>query len=189
MTIWRTSIPAANFPRSGEHGAVLVVSLLLLLVMTIIGVTALSTNSLEERIAGNLRDQDLAFQASESGVRACEGYVLNNTLSGQFTATCANGLCVPAAAPPAATQVWQDAALDVWSGTAKSQETPNALLNVASQPRYIVEDVTNSLGCLPGESCVVGFGQTPVSLYRCTARGVGGTTTAVVTSQSVYKKF
>lgn len=173
---------------TSDRGAVLIVSLVLLLVMTVLGVTALSTNSLEERIAGNLRDHDLAFQASESAVRACEGYVLNNNLAGQFASTCANGLCVPAAAPPA-TQVWKDADLDVWNGDTTSQQLPQDLANVASQPRYIVENVTSAFGCLPGESCVVGFGATPVSLYRCTGRGVGGTATAVVMSQSVYKKF
>lgn len=182
-------IPMNSSAPTGQHGAVLIVSLLLLLIMTVLGVTALSTNSLEEHIAGNLRDQDLAFQASESGVRACEGDVLNNILAGQFTATCAQGLCVPASSPPPATQVWENSTLDVWTGTTKSRQLANTLLNVAAQPRYIIEDVTNSLGCLPGESCVVGFGQTPVSLYRCTARGVGGTSTAVALTQSIYKKF
>jgi type IV pilus assembly protein PilX len=172
----------------GERGAVLVVSLVFLLVMTLLGITALSTNSLEEHIAGNLRDQDVAFQASESAVRACEGYVLNNNLAGQFVSTCANGLCVPAAPPPA-TQVWKNAGLNVWSGTTKSQRIPQNLAHVASQPRYIVEDVTTAFGCLPGETCVVGFGANSVSLYRCTGRGIGGTATAVVLSQSVYKKF
>jgi type IV pilus assembly protein PilX len=182
----------ADTSRSRQRGAVLVVSLLLLLIMTVIGVAAMSTNSLEERIAGNLGDRDLAFQATESGVRACEGYVLNNTLAGQFAANCTNGLCVPAA--DAATPVWLDSSLAVWTNTARSRQItdpddPAALPNVAAQPRYIVEDVTSAFGCLPGESCVVGYGQPPVSLYRCTARGVGGTTTAVVINQSVYKKF
>lgn len=187
MTRRQIVIPAVDTWPKGERGAVLVVSLLLLLIMTIIGVTALTTNSLEERIAGNLRDQDLAFQAAESSVRACEGYVVSTSLTGQFTATCDNGLCVPATAPPP--YVWQDTTLNVWNGTARSRAPTNTLSNVTSQPRYIVEDVTSAFGCLPGESCVVGFGQTPVLLYRCTGRGVGGTATAVVMNQSIYKKF
>ena len=76
----------------------------------------------------------------------------------------------------------------MWNG-ANPRTPSNSLTGVVSQPRYIVEDVTSTFGCLPGESCVVGFGQTPVSLYRCTGRGVGGTSTAVVMNQSVYKKF
>ena len=112
----RTLISAVDTRPKGEHGAVLVVSLLLLLVMTIIGVTAMSTNSLEERIAGNLRDQDLAFQATESAVRACEADVVSNILAGQFTATCANGLCVPATGTSTVTGtacvVWKDLAED-----------------------------------------------------------------------------
>ncbi|HKK14559.1 MAG TPA: PilX N-terminal domain-containing pilus assembly protein [Gammaproteobacteria bacterium] len=50
----------------------LVVSLLILLVLTIIGVTAMSTTNLEEKMAGNMRTKNLTFQAAESGLRAGE---------------------------------------------------------------------------------------------------------------------
>jgi type IV pilus assembly protein PilX len=55
-----------------QSGAVLVVSLLLLLVMTVLALTASQTTRLQERMAGNARDLDLAFQASEAGLRAAE---------------------------------------------------------------------------------------------------------------------
>ncbi len=56
-------IPAA------QRGAVLIVSLIILLLMTIIGVTAMTTNTQEEKMAGNARNRDLAFQAAESVLR------------------------------------------------------------------------------------------------------------------------
>jgi type IV pilus assembly protein PilX len=55
-----------------QSGAVLIVSLLLLLVMTVLALTASQTTRLQERMAGNARDLDLAFQASEAGLRAAE---------------------------------------------------------------------------------------------------------------------
>jgi type IV pilus assembly protein PilX len=50
----------------------MVVSLLLLLVMTVLALTASQTTTLQERMAGNARDTDLAFQAAEAGLRDAE---------------------------------------------------------------------------------------------------------------------
>jgi type IV pilus assembly protein PilX len=51
-------------------GAVLITGLVLLVAMTVIGVTAMQTTVLEERMAGNLRDRNVAFQAAEAGLQA-----------------------------------------------------------------------------------------------------------------------
>ena len=58
-----------------ETGAVLVVSLLFLLVLTLIGLTGMQVTSLEEKMSGNMRDRNLAFQAAESALRAGEMYL------------------------------------------------------------------------------------------------------------------
>lgn len=51
-----------------EKGAALIVSLMILLVMTIIGVSALGNTSLEERMSQNFQHTNIAFQASESAI-------------------------------------------------------------------------------------------------------------------------
>ena len=51
-----------------QRGVSLVVSLVLLTMMTALGVTALRTTSLDERMAGNLQQQIKAFQAAEIGI-------------------------------------------------------------------------------------------------------------------------
>jgi type IV pilus assembly protein PilX len=56
--------------RLRERGAVLVISLVILMVMTVVGVTAMRGTALEERMAGNLRDGVLAFEAAEAALRA-----------------------------------------------------------------------------------------------------------------------
>ncbi len=61
-------------PSPKQTGAVLVISLLMLLVMTLIGVTAMSTATLEEKMAANSQYTNMSFQASESAV---EGVVNN----------------------------------------------------------------------------------------------------------------
>lgn len=51
-----------------QRGVTLAVSLVLLLAITIIGVSSLTTTSLEERMAGNIQELNRAFQTAESGL-------------------------------------------------------------------------------------------------------------------------
>jgi len=53
-----------------QRGAVLVIGLLILLVMTLIGVTAMSTATMQESMSVNGMNANIAFQAAESAVRA-----------------------------------------------------------------------------------------------------------------------
>lgn len=58
--------------RESECGAVLLVSLVMLLLLTLIGLAGMRMVQLEERMAGNLRDRQMAFQAAEAALRAGE---------------------------------------------------------------------------------------------------------------------
>ena len=62
-------------PSLQQRGAALITSLIILLVLTVLGVSAMSTSSLEELMAGNLRDQDLSFQAAEAALKDGERYI------------------------------------------------------------------------------------------------------------------
>ena len=62
-------------PGGRERGAALVISLVLLAVMTLFGVSMVNTTLLEERMTSNQRDTDIAFQAAESGLRDAERYL------------------------------------------------------------------------------------------------------------------
>ena len=52
-----------------QGGTVLVISMIILLAMTLIGITGMQTTVLEEKMTGNQRDRNLALQASEAGLR------------------------------------------------------------------------------------------------------------------------
>ncbi|MEJ1355221.1 MAG: pilus assembly PilX N-terminal domain-containing protein [Candidatus Sedimenticola sp. (ex Thyasira tokunagai)] len=54
--------------RKSEQGVVLVVSLLILLVMTVIGVSSLRTSSLDMRIVANTKEQVTAFHVAETAL-------------------------------------------------------------------------------------------------------------------------
>jgi len=57
---------------SKQEGAVLLVALIMLLLLTILGAAAMRDTNLEERMAGNMRDHALAFQAAEAALRFAE---------------------------------------------------------------------------------------------------------------------
>jgi len=66
-----------------QSGAVLIVSLILLLVMTIAGITTMSGSTLQERMAGNARQKSIAKINSEAALRSAENYLSNlNILTG-----------------------------------------------------------------------------------------------------------
>ena len=54
--------------RAAQRGAALVVGLVLLLVLTILGISTLRTASMELLMAGNTQFKDNAFQLAESGI-------------------------------------------------------------------------------------------------------------------------
>jgi type IV pilus assembly protein PilX len=64
----KLGLPSLPIGASRERGVVLVMALVILLILTILGVTAMSTSSLQEKMAGNTQEQTKAFQAAESGI-------------------------------------------------------------------------------------------------------------------------
>jgi type IV pilus assembly protein PilX len=72
-----------------QRGAALVMALVILLILTIMGVTAMSTSSLEQKMAGNIQDLTRAFQAAESGVdRVIDNNPTGFDLSAGATTAC-----------------------------------------------------------------------------------------------------
>jgi len=57
-----------NCPKS-QNGVALVITLILMVMITIIGVASLRTTSLEEKMAANIQQSTRAFESAESGIR------------------------------------------------------------------------------------------------------------------------
>ncbi len=55
--------------KNRQQGVVLIISLLILMVMTLIGISAISNTSMEERMSSNFQQSMVAFQASESTIQ------------------------------------------------------------------------------------------------------------------------
>lgn len=71
-----------NFTGLGQQrGAALIVSLVVLLVLTLIGVAGMNTSVMQERMAVNSQNSNRAFQAAESTVSALTNQLYANDLS------------------------------------------------------------------------------------------------------------
>jgi len=173
-------------PGHQQAGSVLIISLMLLLMLTIIGVTAMNNVTLEERMAGNLLDANLAFQAAESALRDGENWLSPlPTSPAECTAT-----------PPAAcTTIWKQGNLSGlqnqdyswWNTSGRDYLTAatDELSGVSRDPKFIIEYNT-----FVRDSLVVGQGTTITGrdFYLVTSRAEGGSITAVSVLQSSFVK-
>lgn len=183
---------------SMQRGAVLITGLIFLVVLTLLGTTALQGTILEEKMAGNLRDETLAFQAAEAALRSGERFLEQVTLP-EFNG--ADGLyhymCSSIADPnaeegkeeePLACPPTPDPVAEMNWNADNSKETDVAMEGVASQPRYFIEQLGNI--SLQGDSGSAQQSGTALdaTMFRIVARGVGGTETAAVLLQSTYRR-
>ena len=158
-----------------QRGTALIVAMVMLLVLTLLGVTAIRNTTLQERMAGNLRDSNLAFQAAERALRDGEKFLRSPTLP-PFTG--ANGLLVmhDQAGEGAFWSSYD------WVGNGRAAA---GVLEVASAPLYVIEE----LPPVPVAGGSERFGPLPdIGFYRVTAQGVGGTSDAVSILQTTYRR-
>ena len=77
--------------RERQSGAVLLVAMVILVILTLLGVTVMHTTSLQERMASNTQEQVHAFQAAETGLNQAFAdnlaYDLTSTYTGGATPT------------------------------------------------------------------------------------------------------
>lgn len=168
-----------------QQGAVLFVSLILLLIMTLIGITGMQTTVLEEKMSGHFRNKNIAFQAAESALKSGERYVQNTSPLPIF-----NGVTLGLYQPTTGTLFRWEEPIVVWTDTANDVVAdPVAQANPAQQPAYIVEELPEPPKGV-GQSLASGKGLSisTVEIFRVTSKGVGGTATSSAMLQSVYKK-
>lgn len=169
-----------------QSGVVLVVSLVILLLLTIIGVTTSQVTSLEEKMAGNMHDQNIAFQAAETGLRGAEAAVVSTVALAAFNGT--NGLYGAADTMPyfASTASWD---------ALHSAEFTSGLDQISSEPRYYIKYLYTGAGAGSGGLVVGGYGEggtagTAVSYFWVTSMGAGKQLGSKVILRSYFaKKF
>jgi type IV pilus assembly protein PilX len=192
--------------KRNQQGAVLIVSLLFLVILTMLGVTAMTGTTMEQRMAGNTKDLAVAMQAAEAAMRDARrdinGLYMNGATgrspsmhisqfgdgTGTDNGTCSNvakGLCRPAAYSRTLAAVLPPAlnidAVATYAQYGQYTGAP-AISGVSNQPRYLVE-----FFCLPGgPASGWSIGSAPCKWYRITARGYGANPNSQITLQEIF---
>ena len=161
-----------------QGGNTLIISLVLLLTLTIVGVSSTTGVSLNQRMASNFRDSDLAFQAAEAALTEGERLALrvaeafNQTTLAHIGPTCGtadcfqpgcvDGLCFDGSYDPVATCDLQaphpNPATDeeTWTTDGVFRESAVNYPGLVERPKFIVEflcyiPVVDPVPAFPGQ--------------------------------------
>ncbi len=168
--------------RHREHGITLVVTLLFLLLLTILGVTAMNTSGLQEKMAGNLRDQDMALHAAESALRGGEDRLDALWIGGRPTSdtTCSTGLCSPGSANPLNDSWWNTYSSEYGGAGSQIAQMGGA----AVDPRYVLEESQRDESIT---MCTYGKCPPPTQFYKIISRASGTTTLSQVVLEETFR--
>jgi hypothetical protein len=140
-----------------KNGVALVIALIMLLILTFIGISAISTTNFETNITGNERVGTDAFYASEAvfqiGLRQLDG--LDSAIKIK---------------PIPRTKIGEDS--DGWSGSPKDKDSPKGLTSFGSYPkagydssyafnRYQINATGESFGAMKEVEAQVSYGPFP----------------------------
>jgi len=188
MSFSNTNTFQLKQPPACQGGAALIISLVLLLALTVIGIGSMNKSSLEQRMAGNMGDLNLAFNAAETASR---GYALQVSASPNHPPSLnnCNGIAGPCLTNGLANDWWNDPdnrGHDWWTANAQIYNGDIAL--VKTNPHVIVESqgfVSDSL--TQGHSYAGGSG---VNYYRLTVRGTGlSNNSEAIIQQTLAKRY
>ncbi|MBD8871988.1 pilus assembly protein [Rhodanobacter sp. DHB23] len=146
----------------------LVVALLLLVVITLVGLAAVRGTIMQQRMAANLFDRQVAFQSAEAAMRAATARIAGNP--GDIARNCQAGGVFCQGNPFDDPNLDTSKIITVNSGTGTGQFDAGGL--AASQPQYVIENMGNWYN----PSTSTGFGQSANSHNY----GAQGTSTTAV---------
>jgi type IV pilus assembly protein PilX len=150
--------------------------MILLLLLTAVSLTSLKAIKTDERLAGNLQDRYVAFQAAESALREAEDFLEQAALP-RFENTA--GLYLQANGGIPYPFDYDSDNARVYTGS---------LSGVTNQPLYTIEQMEG--GVEQGDSLVIGvrYGGERRASYRITALGFGGSSSTRVVLQSTFRR-
>lgn len=163
--------------RSHTRGFALVVALVILVLMTILGITAIRMITAEEQMASNTYDRSIAFQATESALKTIEALVESEKPTPSANCAVVGSLMVCAAPTNSSTPRWLDTTFTSWKDS-----TTVGTGSLAVTPQYFVEYLGNTFACRPGDAS----DPNSCKRYRITARTNGAGNRSTVMLQSVY---
>ena len=186
-TISTSSAQSLGIP--SQRGVALVMALVFLVILTLLGIGAMNTTALEEKMAFNSKDRNLAFQAAETALKVGENWIGTQLGAPTGFPNNAIGLYDPSTT---ATPVWDSV---TWSGTSNLTVYPNtptqsvsgSLTHISTQPKYVIEYL-GQVQPTGGSLTMTNTTSSNLYYYRITARGTGGTDSSVAMVQSTFSR-
>ena len=189
--------------RNQQSGAALVVGLIMLLLLTIIGLSAMQGVTMQERMSGNMRDSIMAMQSAEVGIRYIEdGFLgsMDELDTGSSYAACAgacqivdasNGTTQPLDDMTSGNAAWDAEAINYGAfqdstGTTIATPTGSDMGSTAAIPRLMVEYVVFKRDELSTGTGVVD--ETGLDMFRASAKANGGTANAEAMVQTIFAR-
>jgi type IV pilus assembly protein PilX len=173
-----------------QRGAILFVALVMLLILTLIGVTAARLQTSEESMARNDHNHQLAIQSAEAALRSAESSIWNGMYTPADFASNANGLFELGTEVSTGVGTSYADTID-WNNpgtTSKTYSGPalSAVPTPASPAQVIIENLPPVARA--GEPlCSASYGSSQAcTVYRVTAHATGGDSTASATLQSIF---
>ncbi len=169
-----------------QQGMTLVISLVILIALTVIGLTSMQSTTTEISMAGNLRESDLTFNAAEAGLSSGEAFTRDENSKATYTLDGAEngGLYGPTDADP---DYFDE---DEWENRSRGAGTD--LPYIVSQPEFIIRYLGDRAQNQAALINIGGYGSGQpgkiVSNFRITSRGTGQTGDAFRYLQSYYGK-
>jgi len=203
--------------RHYQQGGVLIVSLILLLILTIVGVSGMKMTSLEERMSGNYKDHEMAFQAAEAALVEAENFIENanlttsdfytdpacsgtncfksdctgGTINGSGGGLCFTGDFAVSSEPVNSCEVDNSKPWEDMTRWATAGQVANAssLTDLAAEAKFIIEFRCFTVRDDSNASADPAVLAQWALLFRITALANGGTSDSRVMLQSTYKKL
>ena len=170
--------------KNKQTGVVLFVGLLLLTVLSMLAVSSMQTASLQELMAGNSKDQTVAFEAAEAALIQGEALLDSGSVFlADFDTQGADGLY-----EELYDEVWMD--IPVWTDSNSAKVTgfgQNG--HVAEEPRFVIQHVATVVPdseSLNLDNTYNTNTESRSELFKITARGVGSSKNTQVFLESVY---
>src|ERR1700676_4008281 len=158
--------------RKHQSGVVLFVALMLLLILSMIGVTVARMQTVEERMARNDNNGQLAAQAAEAALRNAEAVLGNAPTVGTFAGDTAGYYAV---SPTTGSLI---PSLN-WNDPTKVSTYIGPALTAGAAPRVAMELM--GYGAVPGDDL-----STPPPTYRVTVQALNAEGNPSVMLQSIY---
>ncbi len=174
--------------RQRARGVVLIISLFVLLAISLMAGVSMQSLGQNERMAGNFKDRQIAFQAAEATLRDAQSAISSNAgaaftplYAKNFSSACTGGLCFS----PLGTSLTNTFTPTDWTGSKTwalgGQTGASNLQGLSSQPRYTIEYQGTS------DSSTLERGKPCVAFFLITAKARGGTANTEVVLQSIYR--